>query len=242
MLKISPRAAIILVMLSFVVTSAACSSAATASPTPIPPTATSLPPTATENPPTATQTPLPPTATPTLTSTPTFTDTPTVPPTDTPTATPSPTATRLPGAALPMRSGSGKDVLIYLISLNTGGGVGCGDSAIGVAAGVPETGKVQTDIRSALTVLFNLNSKYVGGYYNPVSYSILRVQDVKFDGKKDHVTVWLSGKYKPTGDDCDNTRVKAQIWSTIKQFQVVHSTDIYINGPHPFGDFVSNDK
>jgi hypothetical protein len=55
------------------------------------------------------------------------------------------------------------------------------------------------------------------------------------------ITVNLKGTYTPSDDDCDNTRVKAQVWNTIKQQQGVETTNIYLNGI-PFGDRVSNDK
>jgi len=86
-----------------------------------------------------------------------------------------------------------------------------------------------------------MKSKYYGSLYNPVSYSTFRVADINLSEASGFLTVWLSGKYKPSGNKCDNTRVKAQIWSTAKQFGGITGTNFYINGPNPFGDFVSND-
>ncbi|HEY5670657.1 MAG TPA: hypothetical protein VIS10_11710, partial [Anaerolineales bacterium] len=70
--------------------------------------------------------------------------------------------------------------------------------------------------------------------------SRLRVEKVDLD-KGGLIEVWLSGTYKPSGDPCDNSRVKAQIWNTIKQFRGVKKTNIFLNRI-PFGDRLSNDK
>jgi hypothetical protein len=128
-----------------------------------------------------------------------------------------------------------------MIAQNTGGPI-CGDTAVPVPVNIPRTKDTAADIEAALDMLFSLKSKYYGSLYNPVSNSTLRVQDVEYNDAGGGLAVWLSGKYRPTGDDCDNTRVKAQIWNTAKQFGGINGTAFYINGPHPFGDFVSNDK
>ena len=153
-----------------------------------------------------------------------------------PTPTPKKTKSPLPP---PGSEKSKQKVQIFLIALKTGGKVGCGDSVVPMNTGIPRTKSNTEDIKAALKYLFQMKNKFVGTLYNPVSYSTIRVQDVEYTGN-DHLIIWLSGKYRPSGDDCDNTRVKAQIWSTAKQFGV-KSIDFYINGPHPFGDFVSND-
>jgi hypothetical protein len=206
--------------------------APTMTPSPAPPTATASlpPPTAT-----VTLTPLPFTPTTAPTSSPTVTLT------ASPTASSTPVPSKQPGALLPGAGGSGNTVKVYLIALNTGGTVGCGDSAVPVPAGIASTKDIGADIKAALNVLFSMKSKYYGSLYNPVSYSTFRVQKIEYEGSSGFLTVWLSGKYRPTGNDCDNTRVKAQIWSTAKQFGV-SGTNFYLNGPNPFGDFVSNDK
>jgi hypothetical protein len=204
-------------------------------PSPVPPTATvSLPPTAT-----FTLTPLPFTPTNTATMAPSATSS------DTPTASPIASATPAPGtqpgALLPGAGGSGNTVKVFLIALSPGGAAGCGGSAVAVSAGIPRTKDIAADIKAALNALFSMKSKYYGSLYNPVSYSTFRVQKIDYENSSGFLTVWLSGKYRPSGNDCDNTWVKAQIWSTAKQFGA-SSTNFYINGPNPFGDFVSNDK
>jgi len=55
-----------------------------------------------------------------------------------------------------------------------------------------------------------MKSKYYGSLYNPVSYSTFRVADINLSEASGFLTVWLSGKYRPSGNKCDNTRVKAK--------------------------------
>jgi len=206
----------------------------------------------------ATNTLIPPNATPTATTEPTATltltpsSTPTQPPpkataTETPTPSESPTAlptepptqaTNESAPAIP--SASSEYVSMYLIQVGTGGPI-CGDSAIPVSSGVEHTGSVESDVSSALKQLFSIKSEYVGGFLNSLYRSQLRVNKVKFNSKNGLITVDLQGSYRPTGDPCDNSRVKAQIWSTIRQYEEVKATNIYLDGI-PFGDRVSNDK
>jgi len=130
---------------------------------------------------------------------------------------------------------------MYFIQLNTGGAVGCGDSVIGVGTGVQTTGNISKDVSAGLKALFAADFKYSSGLYNPLYISRIRVDRVKFDSKTGLISVWLHGTYKPSGDDCDNTRVKAQVWSTARQFRDIKMTNIFLN-EIPFGDRVSNDK
>jgi len=178
------------------------------------------------------------TASATLEPTPTQTLMPTATNTPTPTLTLTPTAAQS-GALLP--AASGNVVWIYFIQLDTGGTVGCGDSAVAVGSGVERSGDISEDVEAGLEKLLSFSGKYYGTLYNPLDASSIRVESVKFERKNGLITVNLRGTYKPSGDDCDNTRVKAQIWSTIRQFSAVKMTNIYLNGI-PFGDRVSNDK
>lgn len=219
------------------------------SPAPLPAvsTATALPPTATLIPPTNTLEPtatdLPtdtPSPTATETAVPTATATETAIPSNTPTASPTlvPTSSSAgTGSLLP--SASKNVVSIYFIQQGTGGPI-CGDTAVAVGSGVEQSGDIEKDLDKALTVLFSYSSDSVGGLYNPLAYSNLRVNGVDFDSDNGLITVDLTGTYKPTGDKCDNTRVKAQVWGTIRQWRDVKATNIYLNGI-PFGDRVSND-
>jgi hypothetical protein len=136
-------------------------------------------------------------------------------------------------------SPSERGVRIYFVQLETGGSVGCGDSVVAVGSGVKATGDVAKDVKAGLEVLFSNKWDYNGSLYNPLFRSKIKVQNVNFDG--DLISVHLSGDYNPSGDDCDNTRVKAQIWSTIRQFRGISQTNIYLYKV-PFGDRLSNDK
>ena len=206
----------------------------------------------------ATYTVIPPTATPTATTEPTATltlspsSTPTQPPpaaTATETLTPSESPTALPtepptqaaNESTPgVPSASKGYVSMYLIQVGTGGPI-CGDSVIPVSSGVESEGSVESDVYNALKQLFSIKSEYVGGFLNSLYRSRLRVNNVKFNSKNGLITVDLQGSYRPTGDPCDSSRVKAQIWSTIRQYKEVKATNIYLDGI-PFGDRVSNDK
>lgn len=245
-MEISPKPILIMVILLLL---ASLASACT-SPAPLPVAATPAPaatatdglpgPTDTASPTsTATAAPLPPTATFTATASLAPSATPTAEPTATVTLTPTAAATRQTGAALPGGSGSG--VFVYLIAKNGAGKDGCGQ-AVRVAVPIQRSKDTDRDIEAALDLLFSMKSKYYGSLYNPVSFSTFRVQQIDYEEPSGGLTVWLSGKYRPTGDDCDNILVKSQIWSTAKQFGGISGTAFYINGPHPFGDFVSNDK
>lgn len=181
--------------------------------------------------PTSTPTPVPPTETPVPTETATLTPTDTPEPTATASVTPTTGVTE-------MTFGYGNTVLIYFIQLGTGGVVACGDSAIGVGSGVTSTGDISRDLKAALAKLFTYKTKMVSGLYNPLYASRIKIDSVQFnDGL---ATVNMSGTYKPSGNDCDSLRVKAQIWLTVRQFPNVTATNIYLNGI-PFGDRVSND-
>jgi len=136
---------------------------------------------------------------------------------------------------------SGDSVWMYFIQLDTGGSVGCGDSVIAVGTGVERSGNIANDVKAGLAKLLATSGKYFGTLYNPLDPSNIRVESVKFNRDNGLITVNFRGTYKPSGDDCDATRVKAQIWSTIRQFSGVKMTNIYLNGI-PFGDRVSNDK
>jgi hypothetical protein len=163
-------------------------------------------------------------------------------PSPTGTATPTPTFTLVPAtgranSSLPSPSESG--IKIYFVQLDTGGGVGCGDSVVAVGSGVKKSGDVSKDVKAGLDALFSNKWDYSGALYNPLFRSKISVQHVNYDDGL--ISVHLSGDYNPSGDDCDNTRVKAQIWSTIRQFRDVERTNIFLN-EIPFGDRLSNDK
>ena len=210
-----------------------------------------LPPTPTPEPPTATL--LPPTETPLLTETPTFTPPPpTRTPTQVPTFTPTPADTETPTPTtsftptpktltyyIPLPAASENTVNIYFIQLNAGSAE-CGDRIIAVSSGVEISGDIEDDVKAGLRKLFSYKEKFYGDLYNPLYASKLRVEKVDLN-KSGLIEVWFSGTYQPSGDPCDNTRVRTQIWHTIKQFRGVKTTNIFLKGI-PFGDRLANDK
>lgn len=205
------------------------------------PTNTDVPPTKTLVSPT--NTPLPPTATQTNTPTETNTPTPTSTKTATPTATATETSTATATTSTSSSSFTGQSVdnaiRIYFISPNAGGSVACGDYVIGLGIGEPRTSDVSEGIEKGLKSLLSYKSEWVGGLYNPLGRSSIKVESVRFSNGL--ATVNLRGTYAKPDDDCDNLRVKAQVWTTVRQFRGVRATNIYLNGI-PFGDRVSNDK
>lgn len=244
MQKIYPRYRFLLIFMLISIILAGCADRVESSPaintaqataTEVPPTVTN---THTVQPPTATFTQLPPTAT--FTAVPT--NTATQVPSDTPTALP--TATFTPTAQSQSQSGihgSSGNVKIFFILLDTGGPVGCGDSLIWVGSGAVQTGDIAEDVNAGLKQLFSYRNEWVGGMYNPLFRSSIKVADVTFDSGSGLITVNLSGSYVQPDDPCDNTRVRVQVWATVRQYAGVTSTNIYLN-KSPFGDKLSNGK
>ena len=130
---------------------------------------------------------------------------------------------------------------IYAYYITTPNGVadGC-QSAFGLSIGVSRSNDIAKDVKLALQKLLAVKTEYYGSFYNPLYRSNIKVQHVDFNKRNGLITVELSGTYKPTGEDCDNTGVKSQVWGTIRQFRGIKMTNIYLNNI-PFGDRVSND-
>ena len=201
----------------------------TATPTEVPPTATLSP--------TATYTPLPPTETPTPIPTDTPTPTATQTPTDTATPTATATITKVPSAASVKE---GNVIFIYMISKEDGGPIGCGDTAIPIMTGFARTGDIAQDVRVALSNLF-VKSEYIAGLYNPAFRSNIAVTSVDYKPSSGEVVVNLDGTYVRSGDRCDNARVRAQVWQTIRQFPGVKSVMVLLKG-NLLGDILANDS
>ncbi len=197
----------------------------TATPT-LPPTSTPLP--------TATNTPLP-TETPTLTPSPTPTATNTPLPTDTATPTATATVTKVP-----QNVKEGNVIYAYMILKDSGGPIGCGDTAIPIITGYARSGDIAQDVRLALSTVFQ-KSEYVAGLYNPAFRSNISVGGVQFKPGSGEVVVNLVGTYVRSGDRCDNARVRAQVWQTVRQFPGVKSALIYLND-NLLGDVLANDN
>lgn len=158
-------------------------------------------------------------------------------PTSTYTALPTETVTNTPAPTLESgkvaRSFVENPIVMYFIQPNTDGPEACGDSIIGVGIGVSRSNDISNDVTLALEALLGQKSEWVLGLFNPVSRSSIRVRDVSFS--EGLITVNFAGTYVRSDEKCDNLRVKAQIWSTIRQFRAIKSTNIYLNNI-PFGD------
>jgi hypothetical protein len=220
-LRHPPRHAAIFLVLTVTVMSLLASCAGlsnpSASPSPthtLPPaTETPLPPTATFSPPTETPSPIPATPTSTLTAL----------PSDTPTETETATST------MPPPTPSGEDAIyVYYIQLNTGGPVACGDSLVAANTGLWRTGDIEEDVRTALGRLF-FKRQWFGNLFSPVYLSNLAVAEVTFDKYSGEISVSLKGTYVRSDDRCDNGRVRAQIWTTIRQFKGIKTVYILLN-------------
>jgi len=131
-------------------------------------------------------------------------------------------------------------VNIYFLQLDQDSST-CDLTVVPVSSGVKISGDIEPDIKAGLRKLFSYKEQYYGRLYNPLSRSSIRVKNVSYRSSIGLVEVYMSGDYNPSGDPCDNLRVKAQIWSTIKQFRGVKNTNIFLNNI-PFGDRLSNDK
>jgi len=184
---------------------------------------TSQPPTATEIPTTSN--------TPTKVNTPTSTNTSTV----TATVTPSPTATQPPPTP------SGDDAIyIYAIQDQSDDPKACDFIAVRLNTGVWRTGDTGSDIKSALRSLF-VKRQYFGALENPAYLSNITVDSVEFKAYSGLVAIRLSGTYVRSGDRCDDSKVRAQVWTTIRQFPEVKTIDILLNG-NLLGDILATGR
>jgi len=105
--------------------------------------------------------------------------------------------------------------------------VACGDSLVRANTGLARSGDVEADVRTALGRLF-FKRQYFGRLYNPVYLSNLNVESVKFEQRTGQVSVHLDGTYVRSGDRCDDGRVRAQIWTTIRQFEGIKTVYILL--------------
>lgn len=196
---------------------------------------TTAQPTATYTQPVPTASSLPPTVTQTATETLTPSVTATTPPTETPTPPSTATETLIP------LTPSGEDaVYVYYIQLDTGGPVSCGDSLIRANTGAWRTGDVEADVTIALKRLF-YKREFIGSLYNPIFRSNFQVQSVEYKDFSGYVEVNLVGTYVRSGDRCDDSRVRAQVWTTIRQFPGVKNVKVLLNG-NLLGDILATGK
>lgn len=119
--------------------------------------------------------------------------------------------------------------MIYAIQLDTDGPVACGDSLVPINTGVWRSGDIAVDVAEALRRLF-VKQEYIVGLYNPAFRSNISVDLVDYHAFNEEISIRLSGTYVRSGDRCDDGRVRAQVWTTIKQFGGVKTVDILLNG------------
>lgn len=194
--------------------------------------------------PAPTPTPVP-TNTPLPTNTPPPTET-AVPPTPTFTETlaPSPTSSPIPFTPPPPMPTAtipyDEQIKIYYMYLDDRGPYGCNEDVRWVAVGSRYTDDVPADIKLALYRLLTYYQQYWGELYHAGYASHLAVGEVTVDSNRTaHVN--LTGDYVPTDDPCDAARFRDQIKLTVKQFPLVISMVITING-HPINDVMSRKK
>ena len=128
-------------------------------------------------------------------------------------------------------------VRVYVTHLGTGGPVACGDSLIGLSAGVWRTGDVKKDIAIALNALF-ASGQNVGAYHNATYPSSFRVSNVEFDKSTGKATVTLSGSYVKPADQCEARRYREQVWATARQFPEVNRVSIWLDNGKLLGDLL----
>ena len=116
----------------------------------------------------------------------------------------------------PTETPSSVGIYYILISENTGGRFGCGDSLIRYYPGVWSKGDMEADIMAALNALFSNHNQYVNGISNPMYKSQLKAKGVEVVGND--VEVYLAGNLVRPKDACESKRMHDQVWYTVAQF------------------------
>lgn len=146
-------------------------------------------------------------------------------PEPTPTIEPSPTADQ-------------KGVTYYLVALNTGGPLGCGDTLIPVYTGIPSSGDLEKDIHNSLKTLLKLKVKDFGGLYNPLHNAHLNTGKISFHQGSGNVSVNLNGSIPKPDDECEYHRVRGVLWETVRQYRNVSGVTFWI-GDKLIGDLIA---
>lgn len=110
----------------------------------------------------------------------------------------------------------------------SGAPTGCGDSVVYVQRIISGEPHTEARIAAALADLFSLHSQIyeATGYYNALYQSELAVNSVTLTNGV--ALVELTGNILMT-DDCDRSRIEAQIEQTILQFSDVSDTQVLLN-------------
>lgn len=182
------------------------------------------------------------TNTPLASLTPSSTATITITPTDIQTETSTATITPQNSENSSVNSGDQvKDpIRIFFIQENTGGSI-CGDSLIWINTDIPRSNSTVKNVTSALGRLFSYRTKYVGGYYNPAHVVNAKVKKVTLS-EEGFLFIQLAGSMKERPiDDCENIRLRSQIWSTFRQFKGYDKYTIYLDSAL-LGDLINTDR
>jgi hypothetical protein len=147
--------------------------------------------------------------------------------------TPEPTPT-VPPTPTPDQKG----VIYYLVALNTGGPLGCGDTLIPVYSGIPTSGSLEKDIHNGLHTLLKLKVKDFGGLYNPLHNAHLNTGDVKINRDTGNVKVNLNGSIPKPKDECEYHRVRGALWETVRHYRDVTGVTFWI-GDKLIGDLIA---
>jgi hypothetical protein len=118
------------------------------------------------------------------------------------------------------------EVEVYLIAPDTGGPIGCNDSAVAVVRPIAPTA---APLRASIQALLEIGGPTYGesGLYNALWQSDLEIESITLaDGT---ATIRLVGSLV-LGGTCDEPRVPAQLERTALQFATVEEAIIYING------------
>ena len=106
----------------------------------------------------------------------------------------------------------------------------CNGIAVGVKTAVEKTDNLVKDVEAALNLLIHTKSQYIGNLYNPLSHS--DIQSVRVSDENGRLIIQFRGTYNRVDDpSCNNNLVRAQVWSTIKQFGGIKNNDmtVYMN-------------
>jgi len=149
--------------------------------------------------------------------------------------TPEPTSYIVPTATFDQ-----KGLKFYMIALNTGGSIGCGDSLTWFYSGIPNKNAPAENALAALNALFNIKTETYAGFNNPIYTSNMQAQSISLDPSTGVAIVHLSGTFVKPRDLCEKARMRAQIWTTILQFEAIKDANIWI-GNKLLGDLLAID-
>lgn len=137
----------------------------------------------------------------------------------------------VPAALVPQPAAAQTELsTIWLVSLNDGGPVGCGDTLIPVTVEIASETTTEGKIKAALEKLFSLHDPYYGesGLYNALYENTLVVETVII--QNDTAGIFLSGSTGSRGV-CDEPRIEGQITQTALEHGVSRVVIILNGGP-----------